>query len=75
MQVGGGLREAGDVAAVLAAGAARAILGTAALADPALVEALAAEHGERIVVSADARGGRGGGRGLGARDRLERRRR
>lgn len=58
VQVGGGLREAGDVEAVLAAGAQRAILGTAALADPALTEALAAEHGERIVVAADARGGR-----------------
>jgi phosphoribosylformimino-5-aminoimidazole carboxamide ribotide isomerase len=57
VQVGGGLREAGDVAAVIAAGASRAILGTAALADPALVEALAEEHGERIVVSADARNG------------------
>ena len=34
------------------------ILGTAALADPALIEALAAEHGERIVVAADARAGR-----------------
>ncbi len=58
VQVGGGLREAGDVAAVLDAGAARAILGTAALSDPALVESLAADHGEAIVVSADARGGR-----------------
>jgi phosphoribosylformimino-5-aminoimidazole carboxamide ribotide isomerase len=57
VQVGGGLREAGDVQAVLAAGAARAILGTAALSDPALVESLAADHGERIVVSADARAG------------------
>ncbi len=57
VQVGGGLREAGDVEAVLAAGAQRAILGTAALADPALVESLADEHGGRIVVSADARGG------------------
>ncbi len=58
VQVGGGLRESGDVAAVLAAGAARVILGTAALADPALIEALAADYGERIVVSADARHGR-----------------
>ena len=37
VQVGGGLREAGDVAAVIAAGASRAILGTAALSDPARV--------------------------------------
>ncbi len=58
VQVGGGLRTAEDVAAVLVAGAGRAILGTASLADPALVEALAAEHGERIVVSVDARAGR-----------------
>lgn len=58
VQVGGGLRRAEDVAAALAAGADRAILGTAALADPALVEALADEHGERIVASADARAGK-----------------
>jgi len=58
VQVGGGLRSAEDVAAALAAGAARVVLGTAALADPALVEALAAEHGERLVVSADARSGK-----------------
>ena len=58
VQVGGGLREAGDVSAILGAGANRAILGTAALADPALVESLADEHGEAIVVSADARAGR-----------------
>jgi phosphoribosylformimino-5-aminoimidazole carboxamide ribotide isomerase len=57
VQVGGGLRQAGDVEAVLSAGAARAILGSAAVSDPALVEALVADHGERIVVSADARGG------------------
>jgi phosphoribosylformimino-5-aminoimidazole carboxamide ribotide isomerase len=58
VQVGGGLRDAGDVEAIFAAGASRAVLGTAALADPALIEGLAAEHGERIVVAADARDGR-----------------
>ena len=58
VQVGGGLRQAEDVEALLDAGAARAVLGTAALSDPALIEALAAEHGERIVVAADARAGR-----------------
>jgi phosphoribosylformimino-5-aminoimidazole carboxamide ribotide isomerase len=57
VQVGGGLRQAGDVESVLGIGATRAILGSAAVADPALVEALAVDHGERIVVSADARGG------------------
>jgi phosphoribosylformimino-5-aminoimidazole carboxamide ribotide isomerase len=58
VQVGGGLREAGDVESVLDAGAAFVVLGTAALADPALVEALADEHGERLTVAADARAGK-----------------
>jgi phosphoribosylformimino-5-aminoimidazole carboxamide ribotide isomerase len=58
VQVGGGLRGASDVTAAFDAGAARVVLGTAALSDPALLEALAAEHGERIAVSADARAGR-----------------
>jgi phosphoribosylformimino-5-aminoimidazole carboxamide ribotide isomerase len=58
VQVGGGLRTAEAVATVLDAGAERAVLGTAALEDPALIEALVAEHAERIVVAADARRGR-----------------
>ena len=58
MQVGGGLRNADVVADVLAAGATRVVLGTAALEDPALVEALAVDHPGRIVVGADARSGR-----------------
>ena len=58
VQVGGGLRTADAVDEVLEAGADRAILGTAALANPELIGALTAEHGERIVVSADARSGR-----------------
>jgi phosphoribosylformimino-5-aminoimidazole carboxamide ribotide isomerase len=58
VQVGGGLRKAEDVSAVLAAGASRAVLGTAALEDPALLESLANEHGEAIVAGADARSGR-----------------
>ena len=58
VQVGGGLRRAEDVEALLGLGARRAVLGTAALSDPALIEALAAEHGDRIAVAADARGDR-----------------
>jgi phosphoribosylformimino-5-aminoimidazole carboxamide ribotide isomerase len=58
VQMGGGLRTAEDVAAALGAGIERAVLGTAALEDPALIESLAAEHGDRIAVSADARAGR-----------------
>jgi phosphoribosylformimino-5-aminoimidazole carboxamide ribotide isomerase len=58
LQVGGGLRDAEAVAQALAAGAERAVLGTATLARPELVEGLAAEHGERIVAGVDARAGR-----------------
>lgn len=57
VQLGGGLRDADAVAAALDAGADRVVLGTAALAEPELVAALAAEHGQRIVVGVDARGG------------------
>jgi phosphoribosylformimino-5-aminoimidazole carboxamide ribotide isomerase len=57
VQVGGGLRDPDAVAAALEAGADRVVLGTAALAEPELVEALAADHGERIVVGVDARRG------------------
>ena len=59
VEVGGGLRDPGAVAGVLAAGASRAILGTAALRDPAFAQAMVALHGaERIVVSVDVRDGR-----------------
>lgn len=58
IQVGGGLRDAAGVGAVFAAGAARAVLGTSAQRDPALLGSLADEHGDRIVASVDARGGR-----------------
>jgi phosphoribosylformimino-5-aminoimidazole carboxamide ribotide isomerase len=59
VQFGGGLRTAEAVDAALATGVERVVLGTAALTEPALVEALIAEHGgSRVVVAADSRGGR-----------------
>lgn len=57
VQVGGGLRNAGAVRDVLEAGAARAVLGTAALRDIDFLDQALAEHGDRIVVSVDARRG------------------
>ncbi len=57
VQVGGGLRTLADLRAAFAAGAARAILGTAAFAGDLLPRA-AAEFGERIAVALDARRGR-----------------
>lgn len=58
VQYGGGLRDIEAVSAALNAGAWRAVIGTAAFRDRALVEAAVAEFGDRIVVSADARDGR-----------------
>jgi phosphoribosylformimino-5-aminoimidazole carboxamide ribotide isomerase len=58
IQVGGGLRDDESVAAALDAGAERVVLGTAALRDPTFLDATLAQHGERVVVSVDARDGR-----------------
>lgn len=58
IQVGGGLRDPASVAMLLEAGAARVVIGTAALRDPDFLAAALAEHGERVVVSVDAREGK-----------------
>ena len=58
VQTGGGLRSAAAVAAAFDGGVQRAILGTAALEQPELVDELVATHGgDRIVVSLDAKDG------------------
>jgi phosphoribosylformimino-5-aminoimidazole carboxamide ribotide isomerase len=57
VQVGGGLRSAQAVRDALAAGAARIVLGTAAYRDVDLLDEVLAEHGDRVVVSIDARDG------------------
>lgn len=58
IQVGGGLRDAESVDAVIAAGAERVVIGTAALRDPEFLETMIEAHGDRVVVSVDAREGR-----------------
>ncbi len=58
IQVGGGLRNAESVAAVLDAGAERVVIGTAALRDPEFLAAALEAHGDRVVVSVDARDGK-----------------
>jgi phosphoribosylformimino-5-aminoimidazole carboxamide ribotide isomerase len=58
IQVGGGLRDAESVAAALDTGAERVVIGTAALRDPEFLDEMLARHGERVVVSVDARDGR-----------------
>jgi phosphoribosylformimino-5-aminoimidazole carboxamide ribotide isomerase len=54
VQVGGGLRSAEAVEEMLAAGAARAMVGTAALT---ALETLSSRFGERLVVAVDVRDG------------------
>jgi phosphoribosylformimino-5-aminoimidazole carboxamide ribotide isomerase len=58
VQVGGGMRSQGHLEERLALGADRAVLGTAALRDPALVREAARRHPGRIAVGIDARDGR-----------------
>ncbi len=58
LQVGGGLRGREAVAATLDRGVERVVVGTAALRDPEFLGAILTEHGDRVVVSADARGGK-----------------
>ena len=57
VQVGGGLRSFEAIEAVLAAGADRVVLGTAAFQDVDLLDRAIATHGDRVTVSVDARGG------------------
>jgi len=53
VQVGGGIREKTTVEAVLACGAARVIIGTAAVSHAEFVAGLVRDFGSRIVVSVD----------------------
>ena len=57
IQAGGGLRSLDAVSGVLDAGAARAVLGTAAARDPEFVREVVARHGDQIVVAVDVRDG------------------
>ena len=57
VQVGGGVRTRESFAAYRALGAARVVLGSAAVNDPALVRALATEEPGRVVIAVDARDG------------------
>ena len=58
IQLGGGIRDMKGVETWLGAGITRVILGTVALTNPALVKEAARAFPGRIVVGADARGGR-----------------
>ena len=63
VELSGGIRDAASLAAALATGCERVIVGTAALEQPDWVRAIIAEHGERIAVGLDVRGTRLAARG------------
>ncbi len=58
VQASGGIRSGADAQALLEAGAARVVIGTAAWASPEAVELLVEELGTRLVVALDVREGR-----------------
>jgi phosphoribosylformimino-5-aminoimidazole carboxamide ribotide isomerase len=58
VQLGGGLRSVEAVRDAVGAGVTRVILGTAAFTDVDFLDDVVAEHGDRVVVSVDARDGR-----------------
>jgi phosphoribosylformimino-5-aminoimidazole carboxamide ribotide isomerase len=58
LQVSGGVRSPRDVEALLAAGARRVVVGTAAFAAPDALADHTGSFGERLVVAVDVRGGR-----------------
>ena len=57
VQIGGGIRDLDTLRATLDLGAARVVLGTAAVRDPALLREAVALARERLIVSVDARDG------------------
>src|SRR4030095_9018433 len=58
VQFGGGVRSMHDVEEILGAGAARVVVGTAAVQHPEFLAEALQRFGERIVVGIDARDGR-----------------
>ncbi len=63
VELSGGIRDDASLAAALATGCARVVIGTAALERPDWVRRIVAEHGERIAVGLDVRGTRLAARG------------
>lgn len=57
VEVGGGIRDMPTLTAIIEAGAARAIIGSAALDDPEFLSQAVELYGERIAVGIDARDG------------------
>jgi phosphoribosyl isomerase A len=63
VELSGGIRGEAALAAALATGCRRVVIGTAALEDPEWLQAAIGEHGDRIAVGLDVRGTRLAARG------------
>src|SRR5271165_6072216 len=63
VELSGGIRNAAALAAALATGCARVVIGTAALENPDWVRGVVADYGERVAVGLDVRGTRLAARG------------
>ncbi len=63
VELSGGIRDDASLAAALATGSARVVIGTAAVERPEWVAKIIAEHGEHIAVGLDVRGTRLAARG------------
>jgi phosphoribosylanthranilate isomerase len=63
VELSGGIRDDASLAAALASGCARVVIGTAALENPDWVRSVIAAHGERVAVGLDVRGTRLSARG------------
>ncbi len=57
-QIGGGVRDMAALDALIDVGAARVIVGTAALRDPDFLEQAVKKHGDKVAIAIDAKGGR-----------------
>src|SRR5262249_43947916 len=58
VQLGGGLRDSKKVEDAFSSGVERVVLGTAAVRNPEMAEAIAAAHGDRVMASVDSRSGK-----------------
>ena len=63
VELSGGIRDDAALAAALATGCARVVIGTAALENPAWVREVVADYGDRVAVGLDVRGTRLAARG------------
>src|SRR6187549_1253229 len=58
VQIGGGIRSAAQVDALIERGVSRVVLGTAAVRDPELVRSIVEKHPGKVILAVDAKDGK-----------------